>query len=344
MSAVYVGEIAQCIREAYHVSPKNTPMFWGPPGVGKTHGVLEARDLLAKEYENFEIAIFITSQMESIDFSMPTIITTKEGVKSYVKLPISDFILLPNTRKIIFFDELPNAAPDVQKAAQSIITDRKIHETKLPDGVMLVAAGNRKEDRAGSNNLLSAHANRLEHYDVKSDFQDWEKWAMRVGIHHSILSYLKVFPQNLYKFDVNNPRNPTPRVWEALSNYMYYYEKHQSEFVRRRIASRVGDSIAGEFMAHLRHFEKFPTKEEIIKDPESARLPSEGDVQYALTIAILNWSDKKTASKMIQYALRLNKEFQGTYFTQLKKFKPECAADQPEFTKWAHANLHLIKA
>jgi AAA domain (dynein-related subfamily) len=338
MSKIAVGEIPTVIQESYEASPKNCLMFWGSPGIGKTEAVLQAVGELKKKYGDFDVGIYITSQMESIDFSMPTIVTDVDGNKTYVKLPIKDFILKPNTRKIIFFDELPNAAGDVQKAAQSILTDRKIHETRLPDGVMIIAAGNRKEDRAGSNGLLSALANRLEHWECSAAFDDWEKWALSSNIHHTVISYLKTHPNNLNVFKADLNTNPTPRVWKRISNYMHFYDDNPNKLMRRRIESMVGSAIATEFQAFLRYFEKFPTKEQIAKDPANALLPKEGDIQYAITVAMLNWVTPKISGAFLEYLMRMNKEFQITYITQLKKQKLDCFIQQPLITKWRVEN------
>jgi hypothetical protein len=344
LSALYVSEIPALLKEQYTVNPKMSSMFWGEPGLGKTESVYQFAEDMKKIYPDFFCNTFITSQMESIDFSMPYVFKKEGDVAVYKKIPIQDFVMAENARGVIFLDELPNAAPDVQKASQSIQTDRAIGDQRLPDGVMILAAGNYKKDRAGSNGLLGALANRLEHYYVTPNFEGFFKWGMKNGLHHSILSYLKMHEQNLHNYKSDEERNPTPRIWARLSQYMHFYDKHSSDFTRRRVASLVGDSIAIEFMQHLRCFDQFPSKEEIIRDPQKAKLPKDVDVQYALAIAIFNWLDGKNRDPLIEYMLRFNLEFQGMVFKQCKEHKPEVIINNKQFTQWSTKHLDLLTA
>jgi hypothetical protein len=346
MAKLYAGELVKLLQEQYDVDPKMSSMFWGQPGIGKTECVNGFAESMRTKYSDFFCLIYITSQMESIDYSMPYVLKKEDGTFTYKKIPISDLCFDPDARGVLFFDELPNAAPDVQKATQSIQTDRKIGEMRLPEGVMIIAAGNYKTDRAGSNGLLSALANRFEHYFVEPSFDGFFTWGMKNGVHHSVLSYLKLHENNLHNFKPDRERNPTPRIWARVSKYMHYYETKatKSDFVRRRVASMVGDEIAGEFMQHLRCFDQFPTREEILRDPMKAKLPAATDVKYALSIAVYNWLDEKNRDPLIDYIMRMNLEFQGMVFKQCKENKPKIIINNKKFTEWSKQHLDLLTA
>ena len=48
---------------------------------------------------------------------------------------------------VLFLDEMNSAAPAVQAAAYQLILNRRIGQYKLPDNVLIVAAGNREADK-----------------------------------------------------------------------------------------------------------------------------------------------------------------------------------------------------
>ena len=344
MSKLYVGEIGNTIIDAYACDPTNAVFFWGAPGIGKTQAVYQIKDKMSATYQcDFFIKSLITSQMESIDFFIPAL--DRDGTKKmYIKVANNTFVLPHDARGIIFFDELSNASPDVQKAVQSIITDRMIGDTRIPDGIMFVCAGNRREDRAGSNGLLSALANRVEHYDTDATFEDWMKWATAKGLHHSIISYLYISQGDLNLFDAAKLRNPTPRIWAKAAKYMDYYEATSApdNKIRRRLGALLGDEVAGKVMQHRRCFEKFPTKEEIMKDPMKAKLPDEMDVRYALAIAIYNWLAPKNTEAMFKFMTRFNVDFQGMFFKLVREHKPEMLQASETFTKWGRENRALL--
>ena len=49
---------------------------------------------------------------------------------------------------VLFLDELNASSPEVQKAFYSLIHERQVGEYTLPEGSVIVAAGNRAEDNA----------------------------------------------------------------------------------------------------------------------------------------------------------------------------------------------------
>jgi MoxR-like ATPase len=48
---------------------------------------------------------------------------------------------------VLFLDEMNSAPPSVQSAAYQLILNRRIGKYRLPDNVVMVAAGNRESDK-----------------------------------------------------------------------------------------------------------------------------------------------------------------------------------------------------
>jgi MoxR-like ATPase len=73
---------------------------------------------------------------------------------------------------ILFLDEL-NAAPAmVQAAFYQLVLDRRLGEYTLPDGWIIIAAGNRDADRAHTTRMPTPLRNRFVHLDFEVHAQE----------------------------------------------------------------------------------------------------------------------------------------------------------------------------
>ena len=117
------------------------PAFlWGPPGVGKSELVGQIASDLGGVMVDFRLAIrqptdimgipFYNKDTGTMDWAPPIDLPSEEFAKQY---PIV----------VLFLDEMNSAAPAVQAAAYQLVLDRRVGQYRLPDNVMIVAAGNR---------------------------------------------------------------------------------------------------------------------------------------------------------------------------------------------------------
>jgi MoxR-like ATPase len=80
---------------------------------------------------------------------------------------------------IIFLDELSAAEPRLQTISYELVLDRTIGKYKVPDNVMIIAAGNRITDGAIAYDLSAAISDRFIHFDVMTSVASWLKWEQR---------------------------------------------------------------------------------------------------------------------------------------------------------------------
>ena len=102
---------------------------------------------------------------------------------------------------VLFLDEMNSAAPSVQAAAYQLILNRRVGTYKLPDNVMIVAAGNREADKGVTYRMPAPLANRFIHLELAVDFGDWFQWAVDNNIHKDVVGYLTFAKKDLYDFD-----------------------------------------------------------------------------------------------------------------------------------------------
>ncbi len=122
------------------------PVFiWGAPGIGKSAIVQEFADSLG-----LECVSLLGSQLAPEDIiGVPQI---RDGFSQFCP---------PRTiaRKepyVLFLDELNACTSEVQKAFYSLIHERRIGEYRLPEGSIVVGAGNRAQDNAITRPMSSA--------------------------------------------------------------------------------------------------------------------------------------------------------------------------------------------
>jgi hypothetical protein len=143
-------------------------------------------------------------------------VTTQWAAPNFLPIPERD-----GEKGLLFLDEITSADGQVQAAAYQLVLDRRLGDYELPKGWMVVAAGNRPEDRAVVKDMSSALANRFCHFEVEHDLQDWIDWAFAAKVDPRVISYHRWKEgSSLYKFDPtsNDKAFPTPRTWERVSD------------------------------------------------------------------------------------------------------------------------------
>ncbi|MFV0239695.1 MAG: AAA family ATPase [Lacrimispora sphenoides] len=190
------------------------PVFiWGAPGIGKSSIV-----------ENFAHSLglpcvsLLGSQLAPEDIiGVPQIIDGKS-----VFCP--QRMIARDEPYCLFLDELNACSQEVQKSFYRLIHDKRIGEYFLPEGSIIIGAGNRAQDNAIVKPMSSALINRMFHVELIASHRDWLKWAGQNGIHPYILEYIGLRPDHLWKQPPKTEEPfSTPRSWHMLSDAMTSY-------------------------------------------------------------------------------------------------------------------------
>jgi hypothetical protein len=190
------------------------PVFiWGAPGIGKSSIVerfaselgLPCVSLLGSQLAPEDIiGVPQISEGKSI-FCPPRMIAREEAY-------------------CLFLDELNACSQEVQKAFYSLIHDRRIGEYHLPEGSIIIGAGNRAQDNAIVKPMSSALINRMFHVELIASHRDWLEWAGQNGIHPYILEYIGLRPDHLWRQPPKTEEPfSTPRSWHMLSDALHSY-------------------------------------------------------------------------------------------------------------------------
>ena len=119
----------------------------------------------------------------------------------------------------VFLDELNACSQEVQKAFYSLILERRIGDYHLPEGSVVIGAGNRSQDNAITRPLSSALLNRMFHVELTADSRVWLEWAAGHGIHPYVYDYICTRPDQLWSQPPKTEEPfSTPRSWHMLSD------------------------------------------------------------------------------------------------------------------------------
>jgi len=260
------------------------PVFlWGPPGIGKSEVVADLTqelggymiDLRLGQMEPTDIRgiPFYNKDIGKMDWAPPVELPDEEMAKDY---PIV----------VLFLDELNSAAPSVQSAAYQLILNRRIGKYKLPDNVVMVAAGNRESDKGVTYRMPTPLANRFIHQEMKVDFASWLEWAVNNRVHKDVVGYLSFAKQDLYDFDAKSASRAfaTPRSWTFVSQLLD--ESSDDDTTMNLIAGTVGEGLAVKFMAHKKVAGKMPNPADILSGKVKTLEVKEVSAMYSLVISM----------------------------------------------------------
>jgi len=180
-----------------------------------------------------------------------------------------------HTNGILFIDEVNCVSDTLAPAMLDLLQNKRFGPHRIPDGWVLVAAGNPPEYNASAREMDIATLDRLRVIEVEQDTDVWLSYARGSGVQGSIIYYLQVKPQNLLRIE-RTPSGPvfvTPRGWEDLSLMMGSYESMGLEVDRTLISQYIREpSVAEEFFRYHGFYKKYSKDHDIgaILDGRSA--------------------------------------------------------------------------
>jgi hypothetical protein len=263
---------------------KKRPLFlWGPPGIGKSDIIGQITNELGKAHlidirlslwdpTDIKGMPYYSEQDNTMKWAPPAELPTEEFAAQF------DFV-------VVFLDEMNSAAPAVQAAAYQLILNRRVGQYKLPDNVLLVAAGNRDADKGVTYRMPAPLANRFVHLELRVDFDDWFQWAVNNDIHRDVVGYLTFAKKDLYDFDPRSPSRAfaTPRSWSFVSELL---EDDDDETTTDLISGSVGEGLAVKFMAHRKVASSMPNPTDILAGKVKELNTKEISAMYSLTVSL----------------------------------------------------------
>ena len=263
---------------------KQRPVFlWGAPGVGKSDLIASIAEELGGALIDVRLATCEPTDIRGIPILDKN--TNKMIWAEPAELPSEEFCK-KYPIVVLFLDELSACPSSLQVAAYQLILNRRIGTYKLPDNVVVIAAGNRDSDKGVSYRMSSALANRFIHLTMTVSADDWIEWAVQNKVHKDVVGFISFAKQDLYDFDPRSSGHAfaTPRSWHFVSQLL---EDGDDETNMDLISGTIGEGMAMKFMAHRRISGDMPAAADILSGKVTELKIKEISAMYSLTVSML---------------------------------------------------------
>ena len=222
-------------------------LLMGPPGIGKT----QIMEQIAEECGIGLVSYTITHHTRQSAVGLPMIKTEEFEGKEYsvTEYTMSEIIAgvykavkeQGHTEGILFIDEINCVSETLIPTMLQFLQCKTFGNQKVPEGWIIVAAGNPPEFNRSVREFDMVTYDRLRVINIDADLEVWREYAREREIHNAILSYLDIRPQNFYRVeaDVDGLKFVTARGWEDLSSLMYVYEE---------LGISINAGVVGEFL------------------------------------------------------------------------------------------------
>ncbi|MCG6204857.1 ATPase [Rhodopseudomonas sp. HC1] len=279
---------------------RRASMLWGTRGVGKSSVVRQ----VAEHYKVPLVDLRLTT-IEPVDIRGA--IYADENLAKTVWFP-PEFLPSPDQPEgLLFLDELTAADQRLQISAYSLILDRRVGNYVLPDGWLVVAAGNASFHGAISHDMGTALADRMFHFNVQTAIDAFLSHAMARDFAPEVMAYLKVRPDKLDDTQAqlagDHLIGASPRGWEDISNVL---KSGLSDSAKRLfVQGRIGAANAAEFFGVLREIKAGTDVLKLLaarSGPETAALlPRTLDGLYGMLYGLLAaCNDQPTLARALE--------------------------------------------
>lgn len=326
----------------------------GEPGIGKSSML----KVLQQTYPDYEIAYIDCTLLDLGDFALPYTVEAGEGLKVTKFAPNARFKFHSDKPVIIMLDEIGKAMKAVKNVLLTLMLEHRIGDNYAPKGSIVFGTTNLLTDGVGD--MLEAHArNRVALVTVrKPDADEWIEWALKNDIAPEVVAWVKQFPHALMSYtDPSQKDNPyifnptragmgavvTPRSLEKASHIAKKRADLGDALTISLLTGTIGESASRDMQAFFTVVDKLPTWESVIANPTGAKLPDDTVAKCILVFSAIARVEKDTLSKWMQYAKRMDMEWQALFATSvMKSNKQSFCVMNSDFKDWALKNQWLF--
>ena len=308
-------------------------MLWGAPGIGKSAIV---HQLGAKKGR--KVIEYRANLREPVDVRGIPVPDLASGVTRWL---VPDE--LPNAERdgefgYLFLDEINTASPQMMAVLFQLVLDKKVGDYVLPKGWQIVAAGNRVSDRAAAQRMPTALRNRFAHLFVAPDVNAWARWANANGVAPEMVAFIRLRRELIHRMPRGDENAfPTPRSLEKAAKYVNV----PSVAMRQKLfAAHIGNDVAGELNGFIDLYQSLGSLEDIIANPETAKVPTERSQQYAVCTGLARLANRKNIGQVVKYAARLDDERQMLLMHDATHRDPKLK-ETAAYSAWAVKHQHL---
>ena len=251
------------------------PVFlMGPPGIGKT-AIMEQ---IAAELGVGLVSYSMTHHTRQSALGLPFIVRKTYGGKEYdvseytmSEIIASVYDLMEDAgvkEGILFLDEINCVSETLAPSMLQFLQYKIFGRHKVPDGWIVVTAGNPPEYNNSVREFDIVTWDRLKRVDVEPDFDAWKEYAYSRSTHPAVMTYLEIKKADFYQVEttVDGKRFVTARGWSDLSDMMRLYEQHGLKIDENLVGQYLQNrKIAKDFAVYYDLFNKYRSDYQVDK-------------------------------------------------------------------------------
>lgn len=251
------------------------PVFlMGPPGIGKT-AIMEQ---IAAELGVGLVSYSMTHHTRQSALGLPFIVRKTYGGKEYdvseytmSEIIASVYDLMEDAgvkEGILFLDEINCVSETLAPSMLQFLQYKIFGRHKVPDGWIVVTAGNPPEYNNSVREFDIVTWDRLKRVDVEPDFDAWKEYAYSRSTHPAVMTYLEIKKADFYQVEttVDGKRFVTARGWSDLSDMMRLYEQHKLKIDENLVGQYLQNrKIAKDFAVYYDLFNKYRSDYQVDK-------------------------------------------------------------------------------
>ena len=246
---------------------RQRPIFlMGPPGIGKT-AIMEQ---IAEEMGVGLVSYSMTHHTRQSALGLPFIekkiyggteYSVSEYTMSEIIASVYDMMEQTGVREgILFLDEINCVSETLAPAMLQFLQYKIFGRHRVPDGWIVVTAGNPPEYNNSVREFDIVTWDRLKRVDVEADYSVWKEYAYQKSVHPAIITYLDIKKGDFYKIEstVDGKTFVTARGWSDLSDMIKLYEQHDLTVDEKLIGQYLQNKkIAKDFAIYYDLFIKY---------------------------------------------------------------------------------------
>lgn len=337
----------------------------GKPAIGKTMTINGFVEKMRKTIPDFTASTFYAPCMSPMDIQSAAPSQETKKLEFYCNAALPNAYTDPDMQGIIFLGELPNTDPETTKLLQKYINGEDMSGTlRKPDGVVVIADGNRIEDKSGVQQQGRAFMSRFEQIEVYTDADDNVQYASKHAWHPLVQTFFKDHPALIDNYDDVFQTKDSARAdkenanvramqseegklgiwanmrsWERISRKEYAVDELNANGGRHKVslasaAGNVGQAVAAQYQAHKDIVSNLVSYEVIMADPARAPIPDRMDKMYMLAMLVALRAKEEDFPKVRTFAERMPLEMQAVVLRNMANRKGFNLVSIPDYVKW----------
>jgi hypothetical protein len=321
---------------------KTNVFMRGKPGIGKTDTIVHFIDKMRERVPEFQLWNFYGPTMSPTDIQMAMPEIESGTLRVFNNGTLPNAYSHPEAKGVVFIGEMPNTDPTTLKLLQKYINGEDMNGTlRKPKGVMVIADGNRIEDKAGVMQHGRALLNRFMTIDVYTDVEDNIEYAAKHSWHPFVQSMMREHPDVIDNYDRVFLTSDTERKraeearrkgdgradtlaeegkngvwacmrgWNRVSELEFAAEGLNDGVTMDEIAGSVGVAVGALYLAHKSMIGRLASLEEVLNNPEGVAVPTKIDELYAMCQVLSLRVKEEHLPKLHAFAKRIQYDMQA---------------------------------